>query len=194
MAQFVAFQPNVEVNGETILSVVAGMKVVESTAYKILEDNGIAKPKPGQWYPQQAWLNAFKSIAKEVGENTLYQIGKQIPNNAQWPPAVTSIESALGSIDIAYHMNHRIKGEVLFNPETGKMKEGIGHYGFEKINDKEIKMTCNNPYPSDFDKGIIQSAAEKFKPADVLLINVELVNPDKSRKKGGDTCIFKVTW
>jgi hypothetical protein len=48
-------------------------------------------------------------------------IGKSIPENAQFPPEINSIEAGLQAIDVAYHMNHRIDGKPLFDPKTGKM-------------------------------------------------------------------------
>ena len=139
MAQFKAFAPGVEVNGETVLSVVAGVPGSETMAKQILAAAGIADPQPGKWYPQQAWLDAFKKLADEVGPRTLQSIGKAIPENAKWPPTVKRIETAMPSIDIAYHMNHR-GGD-------------IGTYGYQKTGDRSGKMVCRNPYPCEFDRG-----------------------------------------
>jgi hypothetical protein len=194
MAQFVAFNPTVEVNGETVLSIVNGMEMFKKEAFDILKTNGIDNPKPGLWYPQQAWLNAFKTISEKLGANTLFLIGKKIPESAQWPPFVDNIEKALGSIDIAYHMNHRIGVEALFNPMTGVMKEGIGHYGFSKAGDTSVVMVCNNPYPCDFDRGIIDAAAKKFKPSNVLTVNTRHDDSQPCRKKGHDSCTYLVNW
>ena len=62
MTQFKACAPSVEVNGETVLSVVEGMGIFKDSAYKVLEENGIKDPAPGKWYSQQAWLNSYKKI------------------------------------------------------------------------------------------------------------------------------------
>ena len=110
MVQFVAFAPNVEVNGQTVLSVVDGLNPFRMLALRILSGHGIVDPKPGEWYSQQAWLDAFKHISEKVSA-TLYKIGLQIPENADFPPDVDTIEKALASIDVAYHMNHR-GGEI----------------------------------------------------------------------------------
>ena len=67
----------------------------KETGLKILAEHGIANPQPGHWYPQQAWLDAFKAIAEKIGAGTLLAIGKTIPENAQWPPHVDTIEKAL---------------------------------------------------------------------------------------------------
>lgn len=194
MAEFVALDPKAEVNGETVFAIVDGIGALKNQALKFLQDNGIINPQPGQWYSQQSWLNAFKSIAESTGVFTLFNIGKKIPENAQFPPEINTIEKALGAIDIAYHMNHRINGEILFNPQTGVMKEGIGHYKSEKISDKQIKMVCNNPYPCDFDRGIIESMATKFKPDGASIVMVKHDDTCPCRKKGADSCTYIVSW
>lgn len=191
MAEYVAFNGMVEVNGPTILSLVKGMPGYESTANTLLEKEGIKDVDETGWYSQQAWLNAFKKIAEKIGANTLKTIGTKIIESAQWPPEINSLESALASIDIAYHMNHRINGKPLFDPETGKMTEGIGHYLFEKINDNEFKITCENPYPCDFDKGILKGVVEKFK---ALGKKPEFLENTKigCRNKGSHNCTYLI--
>jgi hypothetical protein len=180
MAQFKPFAAGVEVNGETVLSVIDGMGSFRESALHILAENGIPNPQPGKWYSQKAWLDAFKSISDKMGDTTLLAIGRQIPENAQWPPEVNTLEKALGSIDVAYHMNHR-GGE-------------IGHYQLEMTGSKSGKMICRNPYPDAFDRGIIDAVCRKFKPKETLLVNVKHDDSQPCRKKGADSCTFLVTW
>ena len=180
MAQFKAFASGVEVNGETVLSVVDGMGTFKASALRILAEHNIPNPQPGKWCPQQAWLDAFKEIAGKMGDTTLLAIGRKIPENAKWPPEIDALEKALASIDVAYHMNHR-GGE-------------IGYYQFEKTGDKSGKMICNNPYPCDFDRGIVDAVARKFKPQDVALVNVKHDDSQPCRKKGADSCTYLITW
>jgi hypothetical protein len=179
MAIFKAYDSKVEVNGETVLSVVDGLGKFKVDGVKLLQDFGIVDPKPGKWYSQQAWLDAFKRIAEKIGPNILFQIGVRIPENAKFPPQINSIETALAAIDMAYHMNHR-NGE-------------IGRYSFEKAGENSGKMICPNPYPCDFDKGIITSMARKFAPANTLPI---VIHDDTAecRKKGGESCTYLIRW
>ena len=179
MAHFKAFVKGVEVNGETVLSVVNGMGPYKSMGLKILAVHGIKDPKPGDWYPQQAWLDSFKEISDKIGSGTLLSIGKSIPDSANWPPEVDSLEKALASIDVAYHMNHR-NGE-------------IGSYRYESTGHNSAKMVCNNPYPSDFDRGIILATAQKFAPDGVSPV-VKLDDSQPTRKNGADSCTYLVAW
>jgi hypothetical protein len=194
MPMFVAITANAEVNGETVFSVVDGMGMFKTTALAILAKNGIQDPKPGLWYSQQAWLKAFQEISASIGPYTLYSIGLKIPENAHFPPQIDSIENALRAIDVAYHMNHRIAGQILFDPQTGTTLEGIGHYIFEKAGEREVKMTCHNPYPCDFDKGIIDGMANRFKPAGSPFALVRHADTGPCRKKGAEMCEYKVSW
>jgi hypothetical protein len=52
-----------------------------TSAAQILQRNGIPNPESAAWYPQQAWLNAFREIAKTIGASTLHQIGLSIPRS-----------------------------------------------------------------------------------------------------------------
>jgi len=179
MAQFKAFAPKVEVDGEVVSTLVDGMGAFKPMGLQLLVAHGIQAPKAGEWYPQQAYLDAFKGIAEKLGAATLKGVGKQIPERAAWPPQVDTVEKALASIDVAYHMNHR-GGE-------------IGHYRFEKTGERSGKMICQNPYPCAFDHGIVEAAAKKFAPAGAI-VRVTHDDTQPCRQKSGESCTYLVTW
>ena len=179
MAQFQASSQQVMVNGQTVLSVISGMGAFKETASQILQRNGIPNPEPAAWYPQQAWLDAFREIAKTIGCRTLYQIGKNIPRSAKFPPGINTVEKALESIDAAYHMNHR--------------GDEIGHYSFAKTGPSQVIMTCRNPYPCEFDHGIIEEMASQFKPAGSI-VRVQHDSAKPCRSKQGESCTYVVSW
>lgn len=182
MAQYVPFADGVDVNGQTVLAFINALPMFRDDMLTILAKHGIKDPQEGEWYPQLYWLNAFKEIGEKYGANTLFSIGKAIPENADFPPDIDGLEKALTSIDIAYHMNHR-HGE-------------IGNYTLVKFNpeDKIAIMECHNPYPSNFDRGIITTMARKFKPSTVLLISVELDTSKPSRLDGAEQCTYRISW
>ena len=179
MAQFKAFSPRVEVLGEVVLSLVNGMGAFRRLALGILDDHGIHDPQPEEWYSQQAWLDSFKKIAEQIGPNTLYQIGRQIPQQHYFPPGVDSIETVLTDLDDAYRKAHR-GGEV-------------GHYRFQVIGMQSGKMTCDNPYPCDFDRGIIQALADRFEP-EGSLVDVRHEDRAPCKKAGADSCTYTISW
>lgn len=179
MAQFQAFSPAVEVNGQTVLSIVKGMGAFAETGMATLARHGIQSPSPMGWYSQRQWLAAFEEIAKSIGPRTLFQIGRSIPSNAKFPPGIDSVEKALESLDAAYHMNHR-GGE-------------IGHYSFKLTGPKTGVVECRNPYPCEFDQGIIEAMVRRFAPPTVIpKIAHDASKPCRSKK--GDSCTFLISW
>lgn len=197
--EYEALEKDIEVNGQTVWAIVDGFKAFTLLASQYLLDEkigdkgpeGIAVVRPDAWYSQEAWLRVFKKIGAEVGDSVLYQIGLSIPRNAKFPPWVMDVHSAIKSIDVAYHMNHRKAGQEMFDPSTGKLLEGIGHYGYEGVaNARKVISICANPYPCAFDRGIVTTMARRFAPM------AQVVHDDARpcRKKGDDSCTYVVTW
>jgi hypothetical protein len=80
---------------------------------------------------------------------------------------------------MAYHMNHR-NGE-------------IGEYKYEKTGERSAKITCTNPYPDEFDKGLIFQMGRKFAPAGAAVaIKYDETKPNRS--KGSDSTTYLVSW
>jgi hypothetical protein len=79
----------------------------------------------------------------------------------------------------------------MFDPVTGQMLEGIGHYVYQAVEGKkEIVMTCENPYPCRFDLGIIKGMAQRFEPT----ASITHDTTKGCRKKGAESCTYVVTW
>jgi len=183
MAEYICFDKNVEVNGQTVLSTVnAFPEYMRIIGISILEKNNLKNVDKDEWYPQQSWLSSFKEIKDKYGAATLFEIGKIIPANAIFPKEIDSLQKGLASINIAYHMNHR-NGE-------------IGYYKLISIDDskKTAIMECKNPYPCDFDRGIIIAISRKFAPKGSLKISVELDSSKKNRKDGSDKSTYIIHW
>jgi hypothetical protein len=179
MTQFKAISATAEVNGDAVHAIVDGVGAMKQMALDLLRKNGIVDPQPGKWYPQQAWLSAFKEISEKIGPNTVFQIATKIPDNAKFPPQIDSVEKALAAIDVAYHMNHR-GGD-------------IGSYKFVSTGPHAGKVVCANPMPCAFDRGLISSMVKRFKSASAATT----VNHDDSqpcRSNGQPSCTFLVTW
>jgi hypothetical protein len=180
-ARFHVIDSNVEVNGETIQALVQGMGKFRETALRILAKQEIVNPQPGEWYSQQAWLDALAVIADKVGPDALFNIGLRIPENALFPPGIDSLDKALSSVDAAFHMNHR----------NGL----IGHYYFTATGPKSCEMVCENSYPCDFDRGLVTAICRHFKPkGSETMAQITHDDSKPCRKKGALSCTFLVTW
>ena len=82
MALFKAYDPKVEVSGESVISFIEGVGFYAPSAQKMLSEYGISDPKPGQWYSQQAWLDAFRTIA---GSSHISMVSSLLQKGqAQW--------------------------------------------------------------------------------------------------------------
>lgn len=167
------------VNGQTVLSVLKGMGAFAQTGSDILARHGIKGLDAVGWYPQQAWLDAFQEISNSIGQQTVRQIGQSIPTSAKFPPGIDSVEKALGSLDVAYHLNHR-GGE-------------IGHLLFTKTGERKGVMECRNPYPCAFGTGLIEAVLRRFMPAGP---NPKVIHDSSRpcRAKQGDSCTFLISW
>ncbi|MFC1850404.1 hypothetical protein ACFL27_09460 [candidate division CSSED10-310 bacterium] len=197
--QFRVFEPHIQVLGQAVYAVIDAFTILKYIPSNICLQEGIGISDaegnviidPEAWYPQEAWLRVFEWIALNVGAQSLFKIGTRIPENAIFPPWVNDIESAIQAIDIAYHMNHRKQDKVMFNPHTGEMLEGIGHYGYHKVpHESKIISECNNPYPCEFDRGILTAMAKK------LHRMVRVVHDDSKpcRNKGQNSCTYVIMW
>jgi hypothetical protein len=185
----------IEVVGEALGAMLDAFRQYPSIVMKYLSKHGLTD-KSGQidrsaWYPMEGWIAAYHAIAKDVGLNSLYTIGKRIPENAPLPPHIKDIRTALTGIDIAYHASHRKNGEPMWNPATGEILEGIGHYKCELApNEQKTLVICDSPFPCELDRGIVTGFATRFEP----MAKVAHENNAPCRKKGAPSCTYVVSW
>jgi hypothetical protein len=167
--QYRAFEPGIEILGSAVMAMVGGFGPLRSVVDRMLCREGLVdcERQPGvdidAWYSQQAWLDALREIDERFGTEILFNIGAEIPNNAVFPSSAVDVHSAVRSIDIAYHLNHRRGGQVMYDVASSIMLEGIGHYGHEKLGEGHILSTCVTPHPCEFDLGIVATMAEQMK-------------------------------
>ncbi|MBD0254099.1 MAG: hypothetical protein ICV83_00145 [Cytophagales bacterium] len=184
MPSFVAFSDQVEVTDKAVSAIVDGVpERYKEIMHGILVQHGIDLKNRQEWYQQQHWLDAFREIAENIGPSTLFGIGKAIPGNAILPfqPVPPyALREALESIDRAYQFNHR-GGE-------------IGYYRLTAFAPGRAVMECRNPYPSDFDRGIITAMARTFMPLGSRHLEVQLDATHPTRLAGADACTYLITW
>lgn len=193
--------PGIEVSQRGVLPLLAAFEAFPSMLARHLLKHGIAATQ-GQslvpqlqvsqaWIPLDAWLKTLAALAQEVGPNALFQCGMRITANARFPSVFVDLESALRSIDVTYHMEHRHNGRVMFDPRTRRMLEGIGHYAVDPTpQGHEIRIVSDVPYPCPSDLGIVTGIARSFEPR-------AITQHDESagcRAEGGERCVYVVTW
>jgi len=194
VAQFIAQADGVDVNGESVLAVLYGMGNFKEKGREILAWNGILAPEAGRWYQQQAFLDSLKQIGGSFRPITLTSIGRKIPELIRFPVGIQGTHQALLSLDIAYHLNHRKNGKVLYVPAEHKVLDGIGHYYYKHTGPASAVMVCTSPYPCDYDRGMIDATALRYRPDGVGDIRVTHESPNHCRKNGDDFCTYRVEW
>jgi hypothetical protein len=195
--QFKVIAPDVEVIGRALAFTASGFRLLPSVGLRYLQRHGLArigpdgKPKlePDEWYSQEKWLACFEAIYREVGANTTMEMGRQLGTHYPVTPDVRDVHGALRWLDHGFHMAHRKRGKVMFDAATGQMAEGIGHYGYCREGDRLVRSLCDNPYPCDFDYGILLGLSQRFNPKARVAHE-----GDSCRKNGLASCTYLISW
>ncbi|WP_426753959.1 hypothetical protein [Myxococcus sp. Y35] len=186
-------------SGASVASVVEAVKsfsvllgvLLETMKVQTRDAEGHLTIDVNAWYPLEDYLRAYKKIDTLLGGRGLEKVGSIVPRTAVFPANITDVRSALASIDVAYHMNHRKDGKGMFNPVTGEKTEGIGHYVLHPVDGKnEAHMVVSNPYPCRFDMGLIKGMAQRFAPQATLTHDPSA----GCRQKGASACTYIIQW
>ncbi|WP_044187469.1 hypothetical protein [Hyalangium minutum] len=152
---------------------------------------GMAKLDPEKWYPLDAFLRAFDRVQAEFGDYTLKQSGLYIVKKASQPgDFLTGIARAFETLDMGYHYNHAKSGKRMFDPQTGQMLEGIGHYKVRTVPGKtQVFVDADTPYPCAFEEGLVTGLGQQFNAGAKVMHD-----PKTCRKKGAPACTYSITW
>jgi len=175
-----ALSNRVEVYGRSVQALVNAMEFLKLRAQRVLASHGIQNLEPEKWYPMQNVLSSFEDILKQVGPHTTRAIGHALPKNAAFPPHIDSFESALLSLDQAYRMNHRGSGD-------------IGSYRVHNGGNRTSTVVCDNPYPCEFDQGIMEALYDRFPTKGSFRLRIEH-DPAGCRAKGAHACTYHLKW
>jgi hypothetical protein len=173
---------HVEVYGQSVQAIINAMEFLKLKAQRVLASHGIQPLEPDKWYPLQSVVESFNDILRQVGPHTTRSIGRAVPKSAVFPPAIASFESALASLDQAYRMNHRGSGDI-----------GSYRYQNQAGLERTGRMVCDNPYPCEFDQGIIEALYDRFQPEGSFLLRIEH-DPSGCRAKGARACTYHLKW
>ncbi len=193
--QYIPFQSDVQILGNAIESTIANVGPFRALTIEAMVKTGACPPgtkqlEPQRWYSHKGYLTALRLCAERFGETMLNKAGAEVIRNAVFPRSVTNIHAAFAALDAVFHMNHAIAGQPLFDPSTGTMRDGIGHYHYERCGARNIVMRCENPYPCEFDRGVLTTLARRFEPL-ALITHIDL---HECRQRGGSVCAYEITW
>lgn len=176
MTQFVAQNPHAKVLGASIMPIIEAMGGV---ALPVLTSHHLGNIAPNNWYPLQDLLDVFREL--HDANYDFVAVGMRIPDDARFPPNINSIETALNSLNEAYHMNHQ--------DEDGKWEVHV-------VAENEIVCISSTPYPSNMEYGIVYSLTRRFRPEGVkfTIYHEETVDGKPNRKNAGQACLYRVVW
>jgi hypothetical protein len=189
----------IDVSSTAINVALSGFELFPSVMKKILVTHRILEPDPSgqliiresRWFSLDSWLSVFETIRREIGPSALAQLGTHILKNPKFPAGINDVESALQSIDTAFHLSHRKNGVLMMDASSGRMLEGIGHYRFHRhsLAEKRVEMMCDTPYPCEIDIGIVTAVARRFAP------RATVMHADRGcRRDGSVVCSYEVSW
>jgi hypothetical protein len=184
----------IETHGKAILNILSGLGPLSGRARALFAEEGVRvdgpsdRPVLGEWFPLDANLRVLRRIGGEFGADVLRAIGASVPLHAVFPPSIHDVESALAAIDVAYHLNHRRGGVVMFDPARGHMLEGIGHYGYRADGAGRLVCECTSVYPCAFDHGLVSGMATRFAAGAEVLHGQD----EGCRESGAGRCVYRV--
>jgi hypothetical protein len=189
----------IEVSGRVIPAALEAFGDFTVLAGQLLMANGVGKPDRSGfirvdtegWYPLDGYLKTYQEIVQQFGPKMVRKLGGAQARHALFPPTIVDITTAMQSMDVGFHMNHRQHGRIMFDGITGVILEGIGHYHcVQALGQKRIQMRCDNPYPCAFDQGFLEELARRFIPQ----ARLEHETPSNCRSKGAPCCTYLLTW
>ncbi|MDC0718044.1 hypothetical protein [Nannocystis bainbridge] len=189
MTSYQPMVPDITVFGQTTSVFIEVLKSFSVLQKAMLEALGVDAVDPQAWYPQERILRAYQKVDLVLGSRGLERFGRQVPPLVAFPPGIDDPHTVLSGLDATYHLNHSRDGVVMLDLATGEMTEGIGHYHYERVDEREARMCCDTPYPCRFDMGLVAGFAARF----VTDVEVEH-EPGECRARGGANCVYRVRW
>ena len=180
MTELTTTASGTEVSGETVLAMTKGMRGVRKRYRHLLAEHGLDDPKPDRWYSRDELLDVFETLSANVGPFAISDMGARVADDAKFPAEIDSVEKALTQLDAFYRWGHR--------------GAKAGSYIFEKTGEDSGTMVCRTPYPCDFDRGLIEAIAQRFRPKGSWNVTAKHEDGAACRKRGGDSCTYIVQW
>ncbi len=180
--RYKAFDPQAEVRGAIILSVIDCMQQEEIAPF--LKKHGLQSIDPEGWYPMQNWLDLLGDIRSASSENALFDfvcIGMKVSERIKLPPGLKQLpyEKLVMNRNQIYQAQHR-SGDV-------------GEYSVEQAEDKHVTITAKTPYPDDLIYGVMCGEAQRFLPPGTRPA-VTFDEQIPRRDQGGEVTIIHVRW
>jgi hypothetical protein len=195
MAQFISYNPNIEVAGVYVFSFINSMRRDIEYRQDVLARHGIVAHKDHIWYPLQAFLDAMKEIGETTGEMNLFIMGLSAIKNTPIL-ANTNLKDVLAMTNNRIHSLHRLDGKPMYNAATGEKLEGLGNLVLTEFDDINgtATITSDSPYPSKTEEGVFTGRLQQYKPtnSEFHQVKEDITKPRKSQ--GDESTTFMLRW
>lgn len=143
----------------------------------ILDKYGLLNPSTKAWHAHRDVVQMIHEVASGNNDCDLYATGAIVQACFGLSDVTGGVDMALAAVDDYYQSTHR-------GPDAG---------GYQLLKWKcgTISVTCNNPYPCDFDRGMLESLVKRFAPPGTVL-GVAHDHDARCRDLGDHACTYKV--
>ncbi|ADO68893.1 hypothetical protein [Stigmatella aurantiaca] len=170
----------VEVMSNTARTLFGAVGLLEQETRRIITAHGIPTLAQQGWYPLQTLLLCLNDIRSQIGPYTVHALGQHTARHITFLPSIDSFGGALSSLNEAYRMHHRGTGE-------------IGGFQYQPQSVRSARIRCDNPYPCEFDQGLLEALFELFPPQESFRLRVTHA-PEGCRSKADCACVYHLHW
>jgi len=186
----------IEILGQSVFGLVQAFGQFKALASQLLLAEGIGRSGPdGQvvvdldaWYPMDGYLRAFARANQQMSGSVLHQIGVSVAKYVEEAGPLKDIQTLAKILDKGYHMHHRKHGRPMWDPTTGILLEGIGHYQCRNRSDGSVEIESDIPYPCAFDKGLLFGFLRRTHTVGAILHD----DSHPCRERGNRSCVYIV--
>lgn len=181
MAKFTT-SPNASMLGAIVLAIMESLNYQEyrHLVDPVFAEHGIQEIDPEAYYPAQVLLDMYKMMDGQG--NSMFNfvaIGKQVGDNLEFPPEVTTLADAVAGLNDMYR-------SMLRDFDESEL------YEFTQVDEQHLVIKDNNPYPHDMVYGYIHSLARRFAPQGARpKVQRSYDNPSDPNAAGAT---YDVTW
>jgi hypothetical protein len=151
-------RPEVELLGVGFAAYYNVLGVHRRLARQALERARIGEPQPDGWYPRHILLDVLHDIEQQGDPSTAFQVGKELANFTELPPAVKKFEDVLHASELIYTRYQR--NLPVYDFIQLERAEGVWRYVY------------HTPWPSQAIRGWLWQMARKLEPARRLQIDL----------------------
>jgi len=143
----------------------------------ILNKYGLLSPSEKTWHAHRDVLQMIREVASGNNDCDLYSTGAIVQACLGLSDIKGGVNMALAAVDDQYQSTHR-------GPDAG---------GYQLLKWKcgTISVTCDNPYPCEFDRGMLESLLKRFAPSGIV---PDIVHDHDARCRdlGDHACTYKI--